>query len=482
MSKNHSKTKKVRSSLTGKDLSNKESIATDEALDWVKKQGFLVIESKKILERSEKDTNYLIQRLFLVFLLAVSFVALMPLVSSAYWSTGLDSDLQNYYKFDGDTLDSLANNNGTSTSTNIGGIINQAQYFDGSQVMNNNGTKTFEDIFSLSFWLNTNRTSGSGDGEVIWTKSIDGSNLEWVSLTSTEVNLWIGCGSGCQDHYVTSGANLQVNTWYNIVILRSGTGSYNNEIWINGVNQSVTTARENNGNPSGTPNNYLIGADNLILGTYFQGRLDEFGVWKRVLTSSEIALLYNSGIGLQYGNYAPGIPSSVTINLQAPANNSILANTNVTYSAFVYSSRNITNVSLLVDGSILQTNTSGYNYTSYYFNAVNSETIHTWLINACDDNVTCYNSQIRAYLVDSSYIAPKTNGIFYVDFSLHITLLIFILLFLLAGALAFTSQELASGVIFLVMGFVMIYNNVNAVLSGIFIIAGALIGLAGESK
>jgi hypothetical protein len=35
-------------------------------------------------------------------------------------------------------------------------------------------------------------------------------------------------------------------------------------------------------------------------GSFYNGYLDEVGVWSRALTSSEVTQLYNSGLGLQY--------------------------------------------------------------------------------------------------------------------------------------------------------------------------------------
>ena len=54
------------------------------------------------------------------------------------------------------------------------------------------------------------------------------------------------------------------------------------------------------------------GAAPFLIGTYgsadfsFNGRIDSVGIWKRVLTSAEIATLYNNGMGLEYpwDNYA----------------------------------------------------------------------------------------------------------------------------------------------------------------------------------
>ena len=36
---------------------------------------------------------------------------------------------------------------------------------------------------------------------------------------------------------------------------------------------------------------------------FFNGSLDETGIWNRALTSDEVALLYNSGAGLSYNSF-----------------------------------------------------------------------------------------------------------------------------------------------------------------------------------
>jgi len=48
-----------------------------------------------------------------------------------------------------------------------------------------------------------------------------------------------------------------------------------------------------------TPRTQIIGSA-LTLPSYFNGTLDEIGIWDRVLTPTEITELYNSGAGLQY--------------------------------------------------------------------------------------------------------------------------------------------------------------------------------------
>jgi hypothetical protein len=70
------------------------------------------------------------------------------------------------------------------------------------------------------------------------------------------------------------------------------------KIYLDGVFKSSnpdTTV----GSISSTNNGFDIG-DRSNGSFPFNGSVDEFGIWKRALTSAEISSLYNSGNGLKY--------------------------------------------------------------------------------------------------------------------------------------------------------------------------------------
>ena len=86
-------------------------------------------------------------------------------------------------------------------------------------------------------------------------------------------------------------------------------------MYINGSLETITTpgtvvsnnlipfssVNYNNNNP------FRIGsytaADNTTPSGLFNGSIDAFNVWNRVLTATEVTELYNSGNGKQYPNY-----------------------------------------------------------------------------------------------------------------------------------------------------------------------------------
>lgn len=49
--------------------------------------------------------------------------------------------------------------------------------------------------------------------------------------------------------------------------------------------------------------NFLIGGRILSDSRSFDGRIDEVGIWYRVLTQTDINFLYNSGNGLGYDDF-----------------------------------------------------------------------------------------------------------------------------------------------------------------------------------
>lgn len=82
-----------------------------------------------------------------------------------------------------------------------------------------------------------------------------------------------------------------VNTWYHVVYTYSGTVA---DLWINGTREINLTLGD-----SGSVGHLFFG--NVFTG--YAGRVDEAGLWSRVLTSTEIAALYNGGKGATYPDF-----------------------------------------------------------------------------------------------------------------------------------------------------------------------------------
>lgn len=94
----------------------------------------------------------------------------------------------------------------------------------------------------------------------------------------------------------TSFGALSTSNWYNVVAWHD-TGD---TIGIS-VNLSATTASYSSGVRSGSAP-FVVGAVSNGFYGFFNGRIDETGFWKKVLTASERSDLYNSGNANSYQN------------------------------------------------------------------------------------------------------------------------------------------------------------------------------------
>lgn len=75
MGKNHKNNKLIkRSTLSGRRINNKEVILSDEAIDYVKKQGYFVFTRKQV-ELIRTDG---IRALQYLIIMVISFVVIMP--------------------------------------------------------------------------------------------------------------------------------------------------------------------------------------------------------------------------------------------------------------------------------------------------------------------------------------------------------------------------------------------------------------------
>ena len=108
------------------------------------------------------------------------------------------------------------------------------------------------------------------------------------------------------------------DTWNHIAVSYDGAG--NLDLYANGIKSSNTSVTMQ----GAETNIFSLGSNNR--GTYGNMSIDEFGIWNRSLSSSEVGDLYNGGNGRSYGT-----ESSVSLN--SPADNYISPTNNVLFNA-----------------------------------------------------------------------------------------------------------------------------------------------------
>ena len=219
-----------------------------------------------------------------------------------------------YYPFNGNANDVSGNElhgevNGALPSFDRYGNINSSFLFTDNQDIVIPNTEE-ENLYPLtiSLWYRPN-TYPSGGNTNIFSKYVSatwngfqilyGDNTNVSNNGATENN-----GFGTQSWYLrntTNGvigyfnspgflqSNLNINTWYHYVLVIDSTGG---KIYINGelVSEDIW-----DGNPGESTNNYLW----KIGGTYgggdfwYNGKIDDIGVWNRAFSQEEILSLHN---------------------------------------------------------------------------------------------------------------------------------------------------------------------------------------------
>lgn len=269
------------------------------------------------------------------------------------------------------------------------GILDSATKLDGSTEYWANSTSVVgSNLFTgypvtINLWFNA---SADGGNDYIIRSDIGGSNnilyflrLESGSLTGRTY------ASGADKTVTTAG--IVIDEWYMATLTINTTQI---ALYVNGlINKTATTGTA----PTGA-GGFSIGSQ-ISTGTpanFFNGTIDEVGIWNRTLSASEISNLYNSGAGLPY-------IKDIVIGLNEPTDAySQVNNENITFNISSFSGiNNLSNLSLFIDN--IRNDTSYLNGTtnltifSKKFLAGN----YNWSVEVCDVGDICMFSENRTF-------------------------------------------------------------------------------------
>lgn len=222
----------------------------------------------------------------------------------------LSTNLVAYYALDessGNAIDSLGSNDLTDNNT-VGsgtGKVSGARHFTkaSSQYFNHadNATLSVGDIdWSIIAWFNQDST-----GRMMIASKDTGSSGEWYlyinnsNLAVFEVYGASGFASGTSLQASTQGV-LSTATWYMAAAVHD---SINNQLLLSINAGTQDTAAHTAGILDGT-GDFRIANDSFA--EPFDGLIDEVGIWKRTLSTTEISDLYNSGSGRNYAYISGG--------------------------------------------------------------------------------------------------------------------------------------------------------------------------------
>lgn len=244
------------------------------------------------------------KRLLLILPLLACFLGAVPAHAA------LTDNIQAYYKLN-DTSDSASTNtltNNNSVTFDAGFIGNGADF--GSTNTNkyfgvgNALGLTFNGSKTISVWVKIQTPPASGKSynlALLFTTNRSGIHAihyDNVGGTLKVIVERYAQGGTEFDNLVTVNQDLGTGVWHHIVLTYDNSsallGGYIDNVSMGTISSSNST--------SGTgvyTDSFYLGADNSGNNS-LSGNLDEVGVWSRLLSSTEIGQLYNSGTGCQY--------------------------------------------------------------------------------------------------------------------------------------------------------------------------------------
>lgn len=199
-----------------------------------------------------------------------------------------------YWKFDGDYTDSSPNSNtlnpnsgGGISPSFVSGKYNDAVSLgsDGSngpylQANHSSDFNSSGNTWTLSTWIYIDSFANSGDPHVIAKRSSMSNGFRVLTRSSDTL---ITCGLN-----LSIGSGWSTGSWEHLVLTRDGNTI---EAWRNGSSEGTATIT----GTWDTSNDLVIGCNDINLTTgEFDGDFDDYAIFRRKLTSTEINDLYNS--------------------------------------------------------------------------------------------------------------------------------------------------------------------------------------------
>ncbi len=305
------------------------------------------------------------------------------------WTSGLNTNLEAYWNMTNTTATTITDLTGHGYDielNNSGGIsevegrLNRAQYGDNWTSLNygnisNQGMVDFNRNISFAAWINL---------------TIDISSPPIISLGGTN-----GMDFGFSFGNLTvlkRGVSVDVvddriindSQWHHVAAIIELDG--NIILYVDGTNNVNGTAADYDGTQHSTIGESIRAAG----GTFFNGYIDELGVWNRSLTNAEVLQLYNNGVGIEFN-----VNASITLN--TPANDSNLLTGDQLFNATfeVPTEANITNSTLYIWNSTnlvnfttnLTVETVDLNNNTYIFtvNLPSDLDNYTWNVFGCSN-------------------------------------------------------------------------------------------------
>jgi hypothetical protein len=179
------------------------------------------------------------------------------------------------------------------------GKINQGAGFNGTTSRIALGTAiACPATISISAWV---KKASTGSFKFAIADVNNTSTVGWKFGVNDIEKVFFGWQTSSNDYrqYYSDGT---IDTdWHHIVVTQTGTDAP--IFYIDGSLSNTNTSSGGDGSKP-TAQGTAIGRGGTYDGNYWNGAIDEVGIWSRALTSGEVMRLYNSGSGLSYSSFS----------------------------------------------------------------------------------------------------------------------------------------------------------------------------------
>jgi hypothetical protein len=267
------------------------------------------------------------------------FTVVAAVVVSAAASADTLSNLEVRYRLDegsGSTATDSSTNTGRNGTVNggnlnttgrVGGAVHldgTDDYIDGPAIGNTDSAQRL----TVAFWLNTDTRN---DSEILVSKFAAALNQFSISLGTSgtgdenDIVVFIGTTSLTAGSVYTTGDVLSDSRWIHVAVVYDGTlsGDTNQcKIYINGIQQTGTQIGSSGDIPATLLNSssdhwYIGWRDDQPTGLSLDGKVDEFQLYTRALSASDVMELYLQTEGSILFNAALANPNSKLENTTA---------------------------------------------------------------------------------------------------------------------------------------------------------------------
>ena len=169
--------------------------------------------------------------------------------------------------------------------------------FDGSNdYINLTDNDVFEvnatDSRTFSLWFKLDSSAASSWMHLLNKRNVSSNNTGWALYKNDTDKLdFVLVSGGTVVGTVTTNSAVSNNTWYHVAVTVDRTNDIM-KIYLNGTLQTTTQSLASVGSVASTNPLYMGWGDNVA---YFDGSMDDFRVWERALSASEISSLNSAG-------------------------------------------------------------------------------------------------------------------------------------------------------------------------------------------